>query len=254
VNSLEVSGIELAGLFFVIIFLALIMLFTFMDRKNRPSKLREITAFTKLKHQIGLAVEAGQRIHVSLRHGGIDGIQASSVFVGLSMLKRIARTASISDQPPVTTSGEALEAILSQDTMRGAYQQLGIENQYQHISGQVSGLSPFAYSAGTIPIICDQNVSTNLLSGSFGSEVALMIEAAERKGSLMVAGSDSLPAQAVIYSSTENPLIGEELFAGGAYLQAGGMHLASLKTQDVFRWILVFSILVGGILKLVGIL
>jgi hypothetical protein len=81
-----------------------------------------------------------------------------------------------------------------------------------------------------------------------------MIEATERKGSLMVAGSDSLPAQAVIYSSTENPLIGEELFAGGAYLQVGGMHLASLKTQDVFRWILVFSILVGGILKLVGIL
>ena len=253
-NYFEVSGFDLAGLLFVVFFLALIVLFAFVDRKSRFGKLREITAFTKLKHQIRLAVEAGQRVHISLGHGGIDGTQASSVFVGLSMLKRIARTASISDQPPVATSGEALEAILSQDTIRNTYQQLGVEDQYQHISGQVSGLTPFSYAAGTIPVIYDQNVSTNLLSGSFGSEVALIIEAADRKGGVTVAGSDNLPAQAVIYSTMGNPLIGEELFAGGAYLQAGEMHMASLKAQDVFRWILVFSILVGGILKLVGIL
>ena len=167
---------------------------------------------------------------------------------------RHARFSLRSDRPPVATSGEAVEAVLSQDTLRAAYQHIGAENQYEHTSGQVTGLTPFSYAAGTIPIISDQQVSTNILSGSFGGEVALIVEAAERNDSMVLAGSDSLPAQAVLYAAADEPLIGEELYAGGAYLQAGPMHSASLRAQDVLRWVLVIVILAGAFLKLVGVL
>ncbi len=48
--------------------------------------------------------------------------------------------------------------------------------------------------------------------------------------------------------------LGEELYAAGAYLGAGGAHSASLRMQDILRWVLVAAILIGAILKLLGIL
>ena len=60
-------------------------------------------------------------------------------------------------------------------------------------------------------------------------------------------------AQAVIYASASDPLIGEELFAGGAYLGAGKIHLASISAQDIVRWIIIVVILGGVILNFLGI-
>jgi hypothetical protein len=169
------------------------------------------------------------------------------------MLQRIARAASISDKPPVATSGEATQAILSQDTLSSAYSMIGAGDQYDPASGQLSGVTPFSYAAGALPVIYDQEVSINVLAGSFGSEVALITDAAERKGITSLAGSDNLPAQAILYATAEEPLIGEELYAGGAYLQAGPVHLASLRAQDILRWVLTGAILLLSAAKLVGV-
>ena len=48
-------------------------------------------------------------------------------------------------------------------------------------------------------------------------------------------------------------LIGEELFAVPAYLQAGPFHVASLQVQDILRWVVIALILGGVVLKLVGV-
>lgn len=242
------------GLGFLILFVFLMILFWLRDRRRPRQNLRGIQAFAKLKLGIGLAVEAGQRLHISLGHGGIAGQSSASALVGLSLLQRIARVSSISDRPPVATSGEAAQALLSQDTLRSAYRAINAESQFDPDAAQLSGLTPFSYAAGTLPVIYDQQVSVNVLAGSFGSEVALIADAAGRTGSVSLGGSENLSAQAVLYAAVQEPLIGEELFAAGAYVQAGPMHTASLKAQDVLRWLLIGAILAGAALKMVGVL
>jgi hypothetical protein len=103
-------------------------------------------------------------------------------------------------------------------------------------------------------LIHDGDVSASVLLGSFGSEVALINEAGERTNSLTLAGTDDVAAQSVIYASADQPLIGEETYASGAYLGAGPMHVASLHAQDILRWVLAGVIVIGSILKLVGVL
>lgn len=242
------------GLVFVILFTILMILFWVRERKRPPQNLRAIQAFARLKRGIGLAVEAGQRLHLSLGHGGITGQPSASAFVGLSLLQRAARASSNSDRPPVATSGEAAQALLSQDTLRSVYRANSVESQFDPHSAQLSGLTPFSYAAGTLPVVYDQQVSVNILTGSFGSEVALIADAAERTGSVSLGGSENLSAQAVLYAAVQEPLIGEELFAAGAYVQAGPMHAASLKSQDLLRWLLIGALLAGAALKLVGLL
>jgi hypothetical protein len=242
------------GLIFVIGFLGLMFLFGFGKLSQSRRRLREIPAFLRLKRAIGLAVESGQRLHISLGHGGLDGPRGAAGLVGLSVIQRVSRAASISDKPPIATSGEAALAILSQDVMHASYRAVNADNRYDPSLGQLTGLTPLSYTSGALPPIYDQQVSVNMLLGSFGSEVALLADAAERTGSLTIGGSDNLPAQAVLFASMKEPLVGEELFAGGAYLQVNPMHASSLIAQDVLRWVLIIFIILGAAMKLVGVL
>jgi len=86
--------------------------------------------------------------------------------------------------------------------------------------------------------------------GNFGVEVALLAEAAERENTFTLASSDNLAAQAVLYASVQEPLIGEELYAAGAYMDAGPLHEASLRVQDILRWLIIAVILVGALIQL----
>jgi hypothetical protein len=47
-------------------------------------------------------------------------------------------------------------------------------------------------------------------------------------------------------------LIGEELFAAGAYVGAGASHEGSLLVQDILRWLIIITILAGSFLKFLG--
>jgi hypothetical protein len=116
----------------------------------------------------------------------------------------------------------------------------------------LTGLTPFSYAAGTVPVTRDESVSTNVFLGDFGSESALLTESAERENSSIIAASDDVSAQSVFYASSQDPLVGEELFAAGAYVGAGAAHEASLIVQDILRWLVIVAILIGSLLKFVG--
>jgi len=245
-------GSDLVGLVFVLAFLGLIVGIGFVRRDPSQRGLREIRSFSRLKRSIGLAVEAGQRLHVMIGDGGIQGMHGASGLMGLSLIQKMTRTAAVSDRPPTATSGEPMLAILSQDVMHSGYREVNAEERFEPASAQLAGLGAMGYIAGTLPVILDQQVSVNVMIGSFGSEVGLSSDAAERTDSLTIGGSDNLPAQAVLFASNQEPLVGEELYAAGAYLQVNKFHASSLLAQDVFRWVLIGIILVGTLFKIAG--
>lgn len=231
------------------LFVAFLIVFAIRGRKQSGRDLREIPTYERLKRTIGLAVEDGTRLHISIGRGSLSDLQAAAAFAGLALLERIARAASISDRPPVSTSGDGILAILSQHTLRSAYKEIGAESQFDPGSGQINGITPYSYAVGAMSVISDEGISASLLAGNFGSEVALLADIGERSGCVTMGGSDQLAAQAILYAAAHEPLIGEELYAGAAYLGAGGTHLASLKAQDVVRWLLIGVMIVVALLK-----
>lgn len=240
------------GFIFVLVFIGLMIASSIIIRQREERALREIPAFSRLQRAIGLAVEAGSRLHISLGRGQLLSPQSSIGYVGLSILNRIARSTSISDRPPVATSGEGALAILSQDTQQHAAKYLGVESD--PMRGRITGLTPFSYAAGTHSFIQEEDIGANLLIGSFGNEVALITDAAERTEDITLGGTDNLTGQAVLFATAQEPLIGEETYAGGAYLGVGLMHIASLYAQDILRWVIIGLIVIGAILKLFNVL
>lgn len=221
-------------------------------RRRTPATLRVIEAYERLNKSVGIAVENGTRLHISLGRGNLFTARGGSAFAGLAMLRRLTERTSVSDRPPIVTSGDAPLTILSQDTLQSGYRAAGAEEQYRVSTGRLTGLSPFAYAAGTMPIIRDENVSTNIFIGDFGNEAALLTEEADRENTNLIAASDNLSAQAIFYASAQDPLIGEELFAAGAYVGAGASHEASLNVQDILRWLIILAIIIGAGLTVLG--
>ncbi|MCU0484708.1 MAG: hypothetical protein MUC85_01230 [Anaerolineales bacterium] len=240
------------GLIFFLVFFLLVLAFTLLGKKRPVRYLREIPAYIHLRRQAGLSVEAGTRLHVSLGRGGIIGLRSGVAMVGLAVLDRVARAAMISDRPPLATSGESMLSILAQDGIRNAYRSVKSEAQLNPDSGRLTGLTPLSYAAGVMTLPKDERISTHILVGNFGSEAALIADAAERNGDQVVAGSDQPAAQAVLFAAASDPLIGEEVYAGGAYLSGSTSHAASLRAQDVLRWLIILVIITGAVLKLVG--
>ena len=242
----------LAGFGIVIFSAALMLGVSFLRRKSSPV-FRDIPAFTRLRQAVGLAVEDGSRLHLSLGRGSLTTPQSASALAGLALLRRLAHLTSAGDRPPIATSGDATLAILSQDVLQNALIP-SEQAAFDSTAGRLTGLTPFSYAAGAIPAIRDENVSANVLMGNFGVEVALLTDAIERQNTFVVAGSDNLTAQAVIFADAQEPLIGEELYAAGAYVESDPLHSASLTVQDVLRWLIIAAILVGALLTLAGLL
>jgi len=241
------------GLVLLIISAVLVLVFALL-RKEFPYTLRDIPTFARLRRAIGLAIEDGSRVHFSIGRGGLNMPWSAAAFVGLATVRRVSELTSVSDRPSVVTSGDGALNILSQDTLKASYVAAVAPERYDASMGQVTGLTPFSFAAGAIPVMRDENISTNVIVGHFGLEVALMADAAERQDNFTMVASDNIPAQAVLFAAGSNPLIGEELYAVGAYVQAGAVHTASLRVQDLLRWALIVAIVVGAVLKLVGIL
>jgi hypothetical protein len=236
----------------IILFSAFLLLVITLWKRKSPAKLREIPALTQLYRTLGLSVEDGTRLHISLGHGGLLDARGGSALAGLAALRHIAERTSVSDMPSVASAGDPALGLLAQDTLQAGYQAAGVEELYVPTTGRVTGLSPFSYAAGAMNISQNENVSTNIMIGHFGPEAALLTEASDRENVSVIGASDDLAGQAVLFANTQDALIGEELFATGAYLGAGPTHVASLTVQDILRWVLILVLLVGAFAKLLG--
>ena len=245
---------NLTALQFIGLALALLIGFSFFQWDKSWRTFRSIPAFRELRRTIEVSVEDGSRLQISLGHGGVLGPESAAAFAGLTLLRQVAEIAADSDQPPVATTGDGSLMLLSQDTLRHSYSRLNISEHYNLRLGRVTGLTPFSYAAGTLPMILDHSVSASALVGSYGEEAGLITGASQSAGAFSVGGSNTLGGQALLYASAQQPLIGEEVYSTGAYTDAGRVHQASLRAQDILRWLIILIIITTALLPIFEVL
>jgi len=250
---IDLTSIDWASIAVVLLTMVLLITLALWKRKS-SALLRDIPALTGLQRVLGLSVEDGSRLHISLGFGSLLTPRGSSALAALAMLRHLAERTSASDRPPVTSTGDPVLSLLAQDTLQAGYTAAGAGELFVPTTGRLTGLSPFGYAAGAIPIIRDENVSANVLVGHFGPEAALLADAAEQENVMTIGASDDIAAQSILFAGSQEPLIGEELYASGAYLGAGAWHSASLTIQDILRWLIMVALLFGAFAKFAGLI
>jgi hypothetical protein len=247
-----VSFAGLAGLCIVLLAAIFMVLFAIFHRRS-PFSFRNLRAFNGIQRAARLVVEDGTRLHFSLGNGEPLTSNGASALAGLVLLRNLGEITSMSDRPPMATTGNPVLNLLAQDTLRTAHDAARAENVFELTHARLTGMTPMAYAVGAMTTIRDEGISSNVLIGSFGPEVGLLTDASNRQNASVIAASDNLPAQAVLFACTQDTLLGEELFAAGAYVQSGSLHAASLLTQDILRWMVIITLLLGAGLKMAGV-
>jgi hypothetical protein len=232
-----------------------ILLFWFSRRHQLgwDVAIRSIKGYQALREQGDKAVETGRVVHLSLGRADLAGQSNPSGIAALETLDYLAESGARSAMAPLATVGDGALYLAAQDSMRTADRQTGrpralSADMAQFVAGREFAMS---YAAGVSNVVNQSDLGSNLLFGRFGSEIAIMTEAGERKRLEQVVGSDDPLAMAIGAAATDKVLIGEEFFAAGAYLRQEPAFLASLHLQDVLRVAAIVIILLVALIELV---
>jgi hypothetical protein len=221
-----------------------------LDASKMRLNFRAIPGYDATNEGLARAAETGRAVHTSPGTGGVggQGMQSASTLAGMGLVESMARVAAITGAPVEATTNDAIAYALTDNALRRGYQRAGWSLESE--SGGARFLThsdPVAYVAGAAEIAEGQKVSHAVMAGQFGPEVLVLTEAQRRSGAQQIIGSADHQGIALIALTADHTLIGEEIFASGAYLEHRTTHSASLLAQDALRWVVILLILVGFI-------
>jgi hypothetical protein len=242
----DFGGVVLLILFGV---LAGVFFFMFRTSRRRP-RFRAISAFNLLRGQMGRAIESGRDLHVSIGTGGVSGDDTATTLAGLAVAEYLADEAAASGIAPTVTTSDPTSALLGEDAVRRPYTRQGNLNEFPRGAARLPALNPTQYAAATMDLLNHEPVLTNIMSGAFGTEAALIDQAANNNDLPQLFGGSDPRALAVMSTSADQVLMGEEMYAAKAYLRAQLPHLASLRAADVVRIVIAVLIVIAFVIGL----
>jgi hypothetical protein len=232
---------------FLLVFGGLLFFFMVRVRAGDRPTLRRIRGFEVLKGLMGRSIETGRTLHLSVGVGSMANQTTADSLAGLSVLNYLTRQAAETGIAPTVSMADPTVMLFAQNTIRRAYPDnpTEAEEAYRHVRWIAP--QPAAYAAGVMNILSLENAEANVMVGNFGDEYLLMGEAAAWRNLDHVGGASNPNTLPFIYVTAQETLLGEEIYAAGAYLERIPAHIGSLVTQDAMRW-LVAMIIIGGIL------
>lgn len=272
--SLLGSSIEMDRARMLVLFLLFLPPFFFSYwavKRGLHVNLRSIAGYEALKGLLAQAAEAGQPVHLSLGIAGIGDEHTADTSAGLAVLDYIADRAAVSASPPLVTLANPTALPVAQDILRRAYRRHGYPEEYDPARARFIAPPPtlntgspnpaiyagnqtdaFAYAAGTMHLLNRERLVANVMVGFFGDEYLLLGETGAQRQLNQIGGTSAPGVLPFFYATVPNTLVGEEIYAGGAYLSNRLSHVSSLVAQDVMRWMLVGIVIVGIALKSIG--
>lgn len=240
-------------LIFIIIILIAGSIIYFSSIKNR-FEIRNYSSILNLRKSIGLSIEHGKGLHISLGKSDLNNIHGAASLVALETLNQIIDQSILSDNPPVTTAGSGDLTLLAQTKHQNVLIDKSSSTSDFQSHAYLSGATNLSYIAGVIPPSSDEALSTQIFVGNIGPEIGLLLDANQKKSHFSLPATDSLEGQSVSYVFSEDAIIGEEIFAIPAQISKNSIFKVSLLIQDLLRWLVIAIILFVLFFKLVGLL
>ncbi len=247
---------------FTLAFLALFVMIWLVSylrvRSAQPPQLRSVPAYDMIRGSMAEAAEDGRPVHLALGHGGIGDAFAMETLAGLTTLEYLSDQAIALTNLPLVSTGSPTTMLLAQDIISRSFkardQFAEYDPQIVRFMGGSEGNAGAAYAAGVIDLLDHRYVAANFMLGHFGDEYLLMGEVGARNNIPQVAGSADPHVLPFMAASANRVLMGEELFAAGAYLMRLPWHVAGLVAQDGVRWIIVGAVGAVVLLRTLGLL
>jgi hypothetical protein len=245
------TGQEILGLIILLLTFPLLFYLTSRIRAGKEARLRPMPGMEELPGSVGRAAETAQPLHVSVGVEGVSGVATAQTWAGLTLLRELADEAAACDTPLIVTVADPTALPVAQGILRRAYLRNGAPDSYDPRQVRFVAPVPIAYAAGVAGLLERESFSANVMVGAFGLEYLLMGEVGARQKLRQIVGAaepDTLP---FVLATADRSLIGEEMFATGAYTTRLPSQIASALAEDWARWLVIIGILVAALYKIV---
>lgn len=229
----------------LVIFGAMILLFIYYSRKGKEFFVRRIPGLESIDEALGRATELGKPI---LYVSGIGYEGDVQTIAAMNILGNVAEEVAHYDTDIIVPCYNPIVMSIEQELVKQAYMRAGRPENYKESSIYFLTNVQFAYAAAISGIMSREKPAANFLLGSFAAESLILAEAGAASGAIQIAGTAS-PSQIPFFVvACDYTLIGEELFAAGAYLSRDPLLLGSLKGQDYAKFIIIILMILGILL------
>lgn len=208
--------------------------------------IRKIAGLNAVEEAIGRATEMGRNV---LYVPGIMDMDDVQTIAAINILGQVARKTAEYDTPLMVPCCRSVVMSTAQEVVKEAYLSAGRPDAYKQENIRYLTDDQFGYAAGVDGIMVREKPATNFFLGRFYAESLILAETGNFIGAIQIAGTAEASQIPFFITACDYTLIGEELFAAGAYLSREPMLLGSLKGQDWGKFFVMASIVVGVILE-----
>ena len=243
-----VSGRIFAFAVLLVLFL-LVTLFTYYTEHIPLPTVRRIAGLDAIEESVGRCTEMGRPVHFSIGDkGGLRSNLAPQIIAGVEVLRYVASVVA-KYKSNLIVSTPFPEAIpLIEDTLKGGYADAGRPDYFdaEQIRYYPEG---YTYTMGILGILTQENCGANIMIGPMSGGTILWGMTGQAVGAFGIAGTArqvQLPYLVVTFDYT---LIGEEIYAAGAYVSKDPSEVSALLANDLMR-ALALILLVTGVIAL----
>ena len=222
--------------------------------KEGKIKIKRIAGLDAIEEVIGRAGEPGRPVFDIVGMGQFTDSYATQTIAALSVLSHVATLSAklgaelIAPQARVDVMPVAIELVKDAYRAEGKLDELNVDEQLPYLSG-----TQFAWASGISGMASRLKPAANIMIGPFWAESMMFAETFDRVGSMQVGGTARTYQIPFFAALCDYVLIGEEIFAAGAYVSGDPQQIGSIAAQDWFKIAAIALSVVGALLSSVGI-
>jgi hypothetical protein len=211
-------------------------------RSGKPLFIRRIAGLNAVDEAIGRATELGRKV---IYVPGIQSVSDIQTVASLAILGHVARASARYGTDLDVPNRDPLTFVSARETVRSAFLAEGRPDLFREEMVNYVTYDQFAYTAAVSGNMVRERPAANFLIGHFFAESLILAETGQSTGAIQIAGTADPSQLPFFVAACDYTLIGEELYAAGAYLSREPVLLGSIRGQDIAKGILLLFGIVG---------
>jgi hypothetical protein len=232
-----------------VLFTALILGSIQAARSGKPLYIRRIAGLNAVDEAIGRATELGRKV---IYVPGINSVSDIQTIASLAILGHVARASARYGTDLDCPNRDPLTFVSARETVRSAFLAEGRPDLFREEMVNYVTYDQFAYTAAVSGRMVRERPAANFLIGHFFAESLILAETGQSTGAIQIAGTADPSQLPFFVAACDYTLIGEELYAAGAYLSREPVLLGSIRGQDIAKALLLLFGIVGIVAATLG--
>jgi hypothetical protein len=240
---------------FALLILSFLAIYLSIQRSvsGKMPELRRLPAVDAIDEALGRAVEMGKTVVFTHGTGKLETSSSAGSLAAIATLPYVARrTAELDLQLFLPTGSHTAYNVLN-EVMRESAMMEGKPEIYNPDNVRYLSEVSRAYSAGVMSILMTEDVGAAIFLGSYHHAGLMVVETANRVGAMSVGGTDSLSQLCWFVAGCDYSVLGEEIYALGAYISKNPISVGAIAGQDIIKLAVLIITVLGVILTQVGI-